>query len=160
MTLTDQIAYGSLAVAAISLLVAVLALLQVRKARKQLVIFRGTGNEVDFLETASALSARNEELNSKIQRLAHLLMIAQRDVSEALRHVAVVRFNAVQDMGGQFSFSAALLDDGGTGVVITSIQAHNQGRVYAKFINEGDSEHPLTPEEKQAIAAARAQKSE
>ncbi len=157
MTLSDQIAYGSLAVAAVSLLIALFALLQVRKARKQLTVFRGDGAEVDFLETAAGLSARNEELNSKIQRLAHLLAIAQRDVSEALRHVAVVRFNAVQDMGGQFSFSAALLDDEGTGVVITSIQAHNQGRVYAKFVTDGGSEHPLTPEEKQAIEAARSQ---
>ncbi|HEX3297156.1 MAG TPA: DUF4446 family protein, partial [Nocardioides sp.] len=39
----------------------------------------------------------------------------------ALRHLSVVRYDAFGDMGGQLSWSLALLDDGGDGVVITSI---------------------------------------
>ena len=157
MTQSDQIAIAAIVVAAISLLIAVFAMLQVRKARKLMTIYRGDGAEHDILAAAAAHAQRNDELNTKIQRLAQGLAIAQRDVSEALRHMAVVRFNAVHDMGGQFSFSAAMLDDEANGIVITSIQAHSQGRVYAKSIIGGQSEYPLTPEEKQAIAAARPQ---
>jgi hypothetical protein len=157
VTQADQIAYAAIGIAAISAAVAVFALLQARKARKLMTIYRGVGSEVDLLEAAAAHAQRNEELNQQIQRVRHALAIAQRDISEALRHMAVVRFNAVQDMGGQFSFSAAMLDDEGNGIVITSIQAHNQGRVYAKSVIAGTSEYPLTPEEKQAIAAARPQ---
>ncbi|MEN9710095.1 MAG: hypothetical protein RL441_87 [Actinomycetota bacterium] len=157
MTQADQLATSAIAVAVIATAIAVYALLQARKARKMMTIYRGVGSETDILEAAAAHALRNEELNTQIQRLRHQLAIAQRDISEALRHMAVVRFNAVQDMGGQISFSAAMLDDEGNGIVLTSIQAHSQGRVYAKSVIAGTSEYPLTPEEKQAIAAARPQ---
>lgn len=157
MTDSTQLVNIALGVAALAVIVAIFALFQVSRARKQLVIFRGQAQEQDILTTASELAMRNEDLMNRIQRLNQQLAMCQRDISEALRHVAVVRFDAVQDAGGQFSFSTAMLDDEGNGVVITSIQAHNQNRVYAKSIIEGKSQHPLTPEEQQAISAATPQ---
>jgi hypothetical protein len=151
----ENITLAALVVAVLSLLVAAFAFNTVRKARAEMVIFRGEANEYDILTAAAAQGERTEDLAVKIQKLAHQVALVQRDSSESLRHLAVVRFNATQDMGGQFSFSAALLDDGANGIVITSIQAHNQGRVYAKSIIEGGSDQKLTPEELQAINAAR-----
>jgi hypothetical protein len=77
------------------------------------------------------------------------------EVSQALRHVAVVRYDAFGDMGGRLSFSAAVLDDTGDGLVISSIHARGESRTYAKGIVDGGSEVVLTPEERQAIDAAR-----
>lgn len=77
------------------------------------------------------------------------------DVAGALRHVAVVRYDAFGDMGGRMSFSAALLDDAGDGVVISSIHARGESRTYGKGVVGGDSETVLTPEERQALDAAR-----
>ncbi len=77
------------------------------------------------------------------------------DLGQALRHVAVVRYDAFGDMGGRLSFSAALVDDEGDGLVITSIHARGESRTYAKGIVHGGSDTTLTPEEQQALAAAR-----
>jgi len=77
------------------------------------------------------------------------------EVSQALRHVAVVRYDAFGDMGGRLSFSAALLDDAGDGMVISSIHARGESRTYAKGIVDGGSDVVLTPEERQALDAAR-----
>ena len=77
------------------------------------------------------------------------------DLSEALRHVAVVRYDAFGDMGGRLSFSAALVDDGGDGIVVSAIHARGESRTYAKGIVGGTSDVTLTPEEQQALAAAR-----
>ena len=77
------------------------------------------------------------------------------DLAQALRHVAVVRYDAFGDMGGRLSFSAALVDDGGDGVVLSSIHARGESRTYAKGIVGGASDVTLTPEEQQALAAAR-----
>lgn len=77
------------------------------------------------------------------------------DLAQALRHVAVVRYDAFGDMGGRMSFSAAIVDDAGDGVVISSIHARGESRTYAKGIVSGDSEVVLTPEERQALDAAR-----
>ena len=77
------------------------------------------------------------------------------EIARALRHVAVVRYDAFGDMGGRLSFSAALIDDSGDGVVISSIHARGESRTYAKGIVAGKSDTTLTPEEQQALAAAR-----
>ncbi len=77
------------------------------------------------------------------------------DIGQALRHVAVVRYDAFGDMGGRLSFSAAIVDDRGDGVVLSSIHARGESRTYAKGITEGGSDTTLTPEEQQALSAAR-----
>jgi hypothetical protein len=73
----------------------------------------------------------------------------------ALRHLAVIRYDAFQDTGGQLSWSMALLDDNGSGVVLTSIQGRNEARTYAKNVSEWSSETQLSPEEQEAISTAR-----
>jgi hypothetical protein len=73
----------------------------------------------------------------------------------ALRHVGVVRYDAFGDMGGRLSFSAALYDDNGDGLVVSSINGRSETRTYAKALVDLRSEHSLSPEEQQAIDAAR-----
>jgi hypothetical protein len=75
--------------------------------------------------------------------------------SQAMRHVAVIRYDAFTDTGGQLSWSMALLDDTGSGVVLTSIQGRNESRTYAKSIVGWASETQLSPEEEDAITNAR-----
>jgi hypothetical protein len=77
------------------------------------------------------------------------------DLAQALKHVAVVRYDAFGDMGGRLSFSAAIIDDSGDGVVLSSIHARGESRTYAKGVVGGRSDATLTPEEQQALAAAR-----
>lgn len=80
---------------------------------------------------------------------------ARADLATALRHVAVVRYDAFGDVGGRLSFSAALLDDAGDGLVVTSIAGRSETRTYAKGVTGGGSEHALSPEEQEAIDTAR-----
>lgn len=73
----------------------------------------------------------------------------------ALRDVAVVRYDALQEMSGQFSFSLALLDAMGDGVVLSSINGRAETRTYAKPVVAGEGELELSPEEAQAVHTAR-----
>lgn len=75
--------------------------------------------------------------------------------AQALRHVAVIRYDAFTDAGGQLSWSLALLDDSGSGVVLTTIQGRNESRTYAKNVAGWSSETQLSPEEDDAISHAR-----
>ena len=77
------------------------------------------------------------------------------EAAEALRHLAVVRYDAFGDMGGHLSWSLALLDQGGNGVVLTSIHGRSEARTYAKNITAWKSEQQLSPEEEEAVAASR-----
>lgn len=73
----------------------------------------------------------------------------------ALRHLAVVRYDAFDEMGGRLSWSLALLDDAGDGVVLTSIRGRNEARTYAKSVAAWSSDQELSPEEGEAVAHAR-----
>src|SRR5262245_674860 len=77
------------------------------------------------------------------------------ETGDALRHLAVVRYDAFGDMGGHLSWSLALLDDAGDGVVLTSIHGRSDARTYAKSIAGWTCEQQLSPEEEEAILHAR-----
>jgi len=77
------------------------------------------------------------------------------EVSDAVRHLAVVRYDAFGDMGGHLSWSLALLDDSGNGVVLTSIHGRSEARTYAKNVSGWKSDQQISPEEQEAIAVAR-----
>jgi len=102
-----------------------------------------------------------EEQAKAIERLegaARKLALGERHLGEiaeeSIRHVGLVRFDAFEDMGGSLSFSAALLDGHGDGVVITSINGRQDTRCYAKRVSGGASAHNLSDEERQAIREA------
>lgn len=78
-------------------------------------------------------------------------------IEGAIRRVGLVRYDAFEDVGGRLSFSFALLDDHGGGVVVTSINGRQDTRVYAKPVTEGKSPYNLSVEEEEAIKQALAQ---
>ncbi len=76
----------------------------------------------------------------------------------ALRNVALVRYDAFDDMSGHLSFSLALLNENGDGVTVSAIAARTDTRVYAKSIAGGTGQQDLTPEEIQAVRTATGSK--
>lgn len=78
-------------------------------------------------------------------------------IEAAVRHVGLLRYDAFEDVGGRLSFSCALLDDHGNGVVVTSINGRQDTRVYAKPVAAGKSTYNLSVEEEEAIRQALAE---
>ncbi len=58
-------------------------------------------------------------------------------------------------MGGRLSWSLALVDDDGNGVVLTSIHGRSDARSYAKNLTGWAGEQPLSPEEEAAVGQAK-----
>lgn len=98
------------------------------------------------------LDALPEDLLGLRQEVAAL----SRETQGALRHLAIVRYDAFGDVGGHLSWSLALADDTGAGVVLTSITGRSAVRSYAKSLDRWSCETPLSPEESEAVEAARA----
>ncbi|GEP35466.1 hypothetical protein NSZ01_32340 [Nocardioides szechwanensis] len=96
-----------------------------------------------------------EALPEDVHGLRQEVAALRAEARGSLRHVAVVRYDAFADMGGHLSWSLALLDDGGNGVVLTSIHGRSDARSYAKNVAAWSAEQPLSPEEDEAIAHAR-----
>lgn len=73
-----------------------------------------------------------------------------------LSRVAVVHYDAFEDLGGRLSFSAAVLDDEGRGLVLTTIHGRSETRSYVKQVPPpaDGSQRELSPEEDQAVGKA------
>ena len=98
--------------------------------------------------------AVEDALPEDVQGLRQEVAALRAEGADALRHLAVVRYDAFGDMGGHLSWSLALLDEGGHGVVLTSIAGRSEARTYAKGVKNANSEQSLSPEEQQAIELA------
>ncbi len=131
-----------LTLALLSSLVAVAALVVA------LLALRRTGSKRRTTRRVAQLPTDVQGLRGEVQAL-------RAEVSDALRHLAVVRYDAFGDMGGHLSWSLALLDDGGNGVVLTSIHGRSDARTYAKNVTEWVCDQQLSPEEEEAIKFAR-----
>jgi hypothetical protein len=142
------------AVAVLALVIALGAQLRLSRIKRGLRVLRGHSGEGDVLEVATKHAAEVSLLREQVERQQAELDRITGDVAASLRHVAVVRFDAFGDMGGRLSFSAAVLDDAGDGLVLTSIHGRGETRSYAKGLVAGKAEHTLSPEEAQAIEAA------
>jgi hypothetical protein len=73
----------------------------------------------------------------------------------ALRDLGIVRYDALHEMSGHLSFSLALLNAMGDGVVLSSINGRTETRTYAKPVVTGQGKPELSPEEAQAVQSAR-----
>jgi len=104
----------------------------------------------------SGQAQRVERLEQAVRALNATDRRQQSLIDGTVRHVALLRFDAFEDVGGRLSFSCAMLDAHGTGVVITSINGRQETRVYAKPVTEGASSYNLSTEEAEAIRQAMA----
>ena len=110
---------------------------------------------VALRRTATAKRPTVDALPEDVHGLRQEVAALKAEAGDALRHLSVVRYDAFGDVGGHLSWSIALLDDAGHGVVLTSIHGRSEARTYAKSITAWASEQQLSPEEDEAIAHAR-----
>jgi hypothetical protein len=99
--------------------------------------------------------AKPGTVRSELRKLGKELDVTRGELRESLQHLAMVRYDAFGDTGGKLSWSLALLDDKGDGVVLTSINSRADARTYAKEIKSFTSESKLSPEEEEALDTLR-----
>ncbi|HVS69025.1 MAG TPA: DUF4446 family protein, partial [Mycobacteriales bacterium] len=156
--LLDEITLGAAGGAFVALVAGLAANLRIGRLRRSLAVLDGPDGPESVLDALRRGTAETQSLRSELARAKSELDLARTELADALRHVAVVRYDAFGDMGGRLSFTAALLDDSGDGLVITSINGRTESRAYAKGVKEGRSDQSLSPEETQAIALALGRK--
>ncbi|QIA28113.1 DUF4446 family protein [Thermaerobacter sp. PB12/4term] len=103
----------------------------------------------DVLARLHRLEVAQDDTGRRVMEMAE-------ELARCVRHVAVVRFNAFPNTGGEQSFALALLDAHGNGAVITTLAGREETRTYAKPIAGGSSPYLLSEEEREAIRRALA----
>lgn len=136
-----------------ALALAMLAMSQGRRSREP----RGPIHLDDALRGILEGHARSiQRLENAVRSLHGTDKKQQGLIEGAVSKVGLVRYDAFEDVGGRLSFSCAMLDDHGNGVVVTSINGRQDTRVYAKPISDGRSSYNLSTEEDEAIRQALA----
>jgi len=112
------------------------------------------GKIKDFKDIFLGQKEKNNDLEEQIKS-AFLKIKNLEDISEiTIRKIGIVRFNPFSDIGGNQSFSIAMLDNKNNGFVISSLFIKEGNRVYLKEIKNKKSEHSLSAEELEVIKRA------
>lgn len=144
----------AVSLAGVLLLVVLVLALRLRALRRTFSVALGGDGAKDVVTAvqhqAEGLVALREDLG-----VVHANTEKLRDLHRgAVSRVGLVRYDAFPDMGGMLSFSSALLDETGSGIVLSSINGRQETRSYGKPIVGGTSEHNLSEEEQDAVRAA------
>jgi len=99
--------------------------------------------------------AKELELHRKeLIEMAKEIDVLKKKTRLSIQKVGIVRFNPFPEIGGDQSFSLALLDEDNSGIVITSLYSRDNNRIYGKPVANSQSNYQLSEEEKSAIKSA------
>jgi len=142
---------GSLVILGALLISLLISLWKIRRKYEEL-ISGASGQNVEkalmaYMEATRRAEARLSSLEDRMAKSAL-------EAGTHLQNTGVVRYNAFEGVGGEQSFSLAILGDDGNGFTLTGIYGHAETRVYAKPIEKYSSKYLLSPEESKAIEEA------
>jgi hypothetical protein len=154
------IAIAAAAAAVVALFACATLAGSLRRTRRAQRVLLGDLGEQDVVAHVAALQQAFEALHAYVEETAlHLderLSGTELALRGRLAHRSLVRYDAYNEHSGQQSMSIALLDDEGSGIVLSCIHHRDQARVYGKLLRDGHAEIELSPEEAEAIRVALA----
>ena len=116
----------------------------------------GRGVEVvDLKKTLEKILSEEAKNESDIRLLEKRAQSIETDGLSHVQKVGLIRFNPFKELGGDHSFSLAILNGQDSGVVITGLHTRERTRVYMKDIKNGKSQSDLSLEEKKAVMTAQ-----
>lgn len=152
------LAAGILGLAVLMLIVLILLIVQIVKVnrlRKRLDRFvlgkDGASLEEDILK----LFKDNELLKEGAEKDRQDIDTIFKKLQTVYQKMGLVRYDAFNQMGGQLSYSLALLDENDNGFIINSVHSTEGCYSYSKEIRNGDNSISLSQEEAEALAIAK-----
>lgn len=109
----------------------------------------------DLKQVLEKLLGRVSENQKEVGALSKRIDWLEDDGKSHVQKVGLVRFNPFKELGGDHSFSLAILDAHDSGIIITSLHTRDRTRVYMKDIKKGKSTFELSEEERKALSIAQ-----
>lgn len=166
-TFLNQIGLGSfdlgylLIVAAVLMviMIAVIVLLAVQinkvsKLKKRLDKFLIGKDGLSLEEDIVSLCEDNKFLKNSADKNKRDIRNLYKRMETAYQKMGLVKYDAFNQMGGQLSFSIALLDENNNGFIINSVHSTEGCYSYTKEIKSGTCSISLGTEEAEALAIA------
>jgi hypothetical protein len=106
----------------------------------------------DIIKACITSAAKIREQNEAM--IQHAITLEEK-ISHSVRNAQTIRYKAYEVNGSNQSFSVALVNEKGNGVVITSLHSHDRMSTFAKPIEQYKSTYELTEEEQGVLARAK-----
>jgi hypothetical protein len=113
-----------------------------------------TTGENDIVKILNKILKVQDENSESVKSLEKEIKRIDWEGKRHVQKVGIIRFNPFKEIGGDHSFSLAILDGDLSGVIITCLHTRERTRVYMKAIKKGKSELELSGEEKKALEKA------
>lgn len=96
----------------------------------------------------------NKFLKTSIEKNRKDIKSLSKNMELCFQKVGIIKYNAFNQMGGNLSFSLALLDDNNNGFILNSVHSTEGCYSYTKEVKNGSCDISLSEEEKKALDAA------
>lgn len=111
-------------------------------------------NGNNFEEMLKSYINKVENVQKTNKEIINYCENIDKDITQCIQKVGIVRYSAFKDTGSDLSFALALLDSNNNGVVLNGIYSREMSNIYAKPIVNGKSTYTIIEEEQQAINKA------
>lgn len=138
----------------ILIVLAIVAIVKMVSMKKRLDAFLCGKDGMSLEESILSVHEENKYLKSCTDRNKKDIRILYKKAERTLCKVGLVKYDAFQQMGGQLSFSLALLDEHNDGFIINSVHGTDGCYSYTKEISAGCCKLALGKEEEKALIAA------
>ena len=132
----------------------IVQLVKFDKLSKRYKKFMGGKNAKSLEKDIVGLYEDNKFLKTSMEKNKKDIQTLYRKFGRAFQKVCIVKYDAFSQMGGQLSFSLALLDENDNGFILNSVHSTEGCYSYTKEIKNGLCDISLGEEEKQALDIA------
>lgn len=154
---TEYLFYGMIILVVLILVLIVLLAVQISKTsklKKRLDKFVLGKDGASLEQDIAGLYEDNKFLKNSADKNKKDIRTLYKRMENAYQKMGIVKYDAFNQMGGQLSFSLALLDENNNGFIINSVHSTEGCYSYTKEIKNGESSIFLGKEEEEALATA------
>lgn len=137
------------------LLIALIVLIvKYTKIKKRYDKFMSGKNAVSLEDNMRSVFEDMKLLKNNVEKNRKDIRALYKNMEKAFQKLGIVKYDAFNQMGGQLSFSLALLDENNDGFIINSVHSSEGCYSYTKEIKDGASKISLGIEEQKALDIA------
>jgi hypothetical protein len=125
-------------VGVIGVVIGTIALSKLSRLHRSYALLEVAEGRETYIDVLARTLEQFEVVQDELQAQDYAIRQLKSGLRDSLNHIAVVRYDALDNLSGRYSFSAAIVDDYGDGLVITTIE--------------------LSPEERDAVDSALGRK--
>lgn len=150
----------SVAVAVILILfiLNIVALVKLGNVKKKYNAFMEGKDAKTLEDTILKRFSEIDELKIRQELQDKDIQLLKENILKTYQKIGLVKYDAFNEMGGQLSFSLAMLDKRNNGFLLNTVHNREGSYTYAKEIFDGKSAIDLSEEEKEALNKAINQK--